>query len=179
MAEIQLIDLSPEISNWKNASCGEEVRGAGITSLEKMQEIANETIVQVNQTVEQVNETERTANDAVNRANNTLNHADEVLRDATQQADNSAGSGVLSRSWAVGGTGSRSGEDTDNSEYYSRQAKTSAGSAKNEADRAAQYSQIVAPSFYFDPAESTLYIKAGVGVDFVTVDSVLYWKITV
>ena len=179
MAEIQLIDLSPEISNWKNASCGEEVRGAGITSLEKMQEIANETIVQVNQTVEQVNETERTANDAVNRANNTLNHADEVLRDATQQADNSAGSAVLSRSWAVGGTGSRSGEDTDNSEYYSRQAKTSAGSAKNEADRAAQYSQIVAPGFYFDPAESTLYIKAGVGVDFVTVDSVLYWKITV
>lgn len=179
MAEIQLIDLSSEINNWKDASCGEEVRGAGITSLEKMQEVTNKTIVQVNQTVEQVNETEQTANDAVNRANNTLNHADEVLRDATQQADNSEGSATLSRSWAVGETGTRSGEDTDNSEYYSRQAKTSAGSAKNEADRAAQYSQIVAPGFYFDPAESTLYIKAGVGVDFVTVDSVLYWKITV
>ena len=179
MAEIKLIDLSSEINDWKEASCGEEGRGAGISSLEKMQKITNETIVQVNQTVVQVNETEKTANDAVSRANNTLNHADEVLRDATHQADNSAGSATLSRSWAIGGTGTREGENANNSEYYSRQAGTYADNAKNDADRAAQYSQIVAPGFYFDPAESTLYIKAGVGVNFTVVDSVLYWKIMV
>lgn len=178
MAEIQLIDLTPEINSWENASCGEEVRGAGITSLEKMQEVANKTIVQVNQTVVQVNETEKTASDAVNRANNTLNHADEVLRDATQQADNSADSATLSRSWAIGGTGTRNGENTNNSEYYSRQAGTYADNAKNDADRAAQYSQIIAPGFYFDVETATLYMKAGVGVDFVVADSVLYWKIT-
>ena len=34
------------------------------------------------------------------------------------------------------------------------------------------------PDLYFDPETSTLYMKAGIGVDFKVVDSILYWKIT-
>lgn len=42
-----------------------------------------------------------------------------------------------SKSWAVGGTGTRSGEDTDNSKYYSRQSSSSANAANTSALNAA------------------------------------------
>lgn len=181
-----MADISKEIRDFREAERGEEVRGSMISLAEKVNKDGEDAIADVAVQVTKINNAITTANKAVTdanaataRANETLNHADEILDNATVQAANSAGSAVTAKSWAVGGTDSRAGEDTDNSEYYSRQAKTSAGSAKNEADRAAQYSQIIAPGFYFDPAESALYIKAGVGVDFVAVDSVLYWKITV
>lgn len=48
---------------------------------------------------------------------------------AAGSASDAAGSAVLSRSWAVGGTGSRPGEDTDNARYW-------AAKAQAEADRA-------------------------------------------
>lgn len=44
---------------------------------------------------------------------------------------------VLSKSWAVGGTNTREGEDVNNSEFWSNQSKAEADRAKNEADRAA------------------------------------------
>ena len=44
---------------------------------------------------------------------------------------------IESKSWAVGGTGTREGEDTNNSQYYSQQSKVEADRAKSEADRAA------------------------------------------
>lgn len=44
---------------------------------------------------------------------------------------------IESKSWAVGGTGSRQGEDIDNSKYYSQQAKLSAeNAAVSEANSA-------------------------------------------
>ena len=42
-----------------------------------------------------------------------------------------------SKSWAVGGTGIRSGEDTDNSKYYSKQSSNSASAANTSALNAA------------------------------------------
>ena len=42
-----------------------------------------------------------------------------------------------SQSWAVGGTGTRDGEDTDNAKSYSEKAKDEADRAKSEADKAA------------------------------------------
>lgn len=58
----------------------------------------------------------------------------------SQQAQNSAGDAatskseaedfaILSESWAIGGTGERSGEDTNNSMYWAGQSQTSANSA--------------------------------------------------
>lgn len=62
-----------------------------------------------------------------------------------------AGSARVSESWAVGGTGIRSGEDTDNARYYAQQAQTSADSiassvstaqsAAEDAESAAQKAQ--------------------------------------
>ena len=41
-----------------------------------------------------------------------------AIQQAPQQAANAAASATLSESWAVGGTGTRIGEDTDNAKYY-------------------------------------------------------------
>lgn len=56
---------------------------------------------------------------------------------------------------------------------------TEANRAQTEADRAAQYSSIVAPGFYVDLDSMSLYMKTGVGVDFIVADgNKLCWKIS-
>lgn len=54
-----------------------------------------------------------------------------------------AASAKEAESYAHGGTGTRPGEDTDNSEYYSQQAKI-------EADKAAAYAGLIIPNFWID-----------------------------
>ena len=46
---------------------------------------------------------------------------------AAQSADDAAASSTASESWAVGGTGTRPGEDTDNAKFYAEQAAQIAG----------------------------------------------------
>ena len=69
----------------------------------------------------------------------------EAARTAKNAAEEAAGSvtqySKTSESWAVGGTGTRTGEDTDNSKYYAEQAgaaSQTAVSASNTATGAAQ-----------------------------------------
>ena len=47
-----------------------------------------------------------------------------AIQQAPQQAANAAASARLSESWAVGGTGTREGENTNNAKYWSEQART-------------------------------------------------------
>lgn len=47
---------------------------------------------------------------------------------AGASAQSAQASGKLSESWAVGGTGTRTGEDTNNARYWSEQAQNAAGS---------------------------------------------------
>lgn len=55
--------------------------------------------------------------------------AEQAARDASGSADNAAGSATLAESYAKGGTGTREGENTDNSLYYKQQAALSAEAA--------------------------------------------------
>ena len=82
----------------------------------------------------------------------TFEDAEGMIEDATEQATAEAISGATSRaetaattatnqataskSYAVGGTSSRSGEDTDNSKYYKEQAASSASSASSSSSSA-------------------------------------------
>ena len=172
---IAKIDLSPERKDWADAEYGEEVRAAGISSLQKTEDVINGTVQQVNQAAEDVKTTTAAANSAVQRANATIDHADDVLEDATAQATASAASAKTSQSWAVGGTGGRQGEDTNNSEYFSRQSETSAEAAKNEADRASMYADFVTPDFILE--NNRLYINNDSTVDFKVYDNKLYIKL--
>lgn len=55
---------------------------------------------------------------------------------AAASESNAAASATKAQSYAVGGTNSRTGEDTDNAKYYSQQAEQSHLAAKNSADTA-------------------------------------------
>lgn len=57
--------------------------------------------------------------DAINAVSENI----EAIKDAPQQAQNAANSATLAQSWAVGGTGTREGEDTDNAKYYAQIAQ--------------------------------------------------------
>ena len=66
-------------------------------------------------------------------ASQTVTQNVTLVLEAKQTAENNA---TLAESYAVGGTGSRAGENTDNAMYYANQAKTAkeaAEAAKNEA----------------------------------------------
>lgn len=61
---------------------------------------------------------------------------EEATSQAQQYATNSANSAKESRSYAKGGTSSRTGEDTDNAMYYKNQAASAANSASSSASTA-------------------------------------------
>lgn len=50
-----------------------------------------------------------------------------IVAQATGQAKVARDNAVLSQSWAVGGTGSRPGENSDNAKYWAKQAEAAAG----------------------------------------------------
>lgn len=56
-------------------------------------------------------------------------------------------------------------------------AAKSSNQAKLDADRAETYARITEPKFYLDETTMQLYMKDGIGVDFVMVDNILYWKV--
>lgn len=147
---VKRIDLSLEIRDWQDAGCGEEVRSAGITSLQKIENVINGTVDEVNQTAVDAQLAVTTANNAVTRANQAIDHADDILVNATVQADSSASSAEDAKSWAVGGTGIRTGEDSDNSRFYSLESKSEADRAKKAADKAEHYAGFIVPDFIID-----------------------------
>ena len=64
------------------------------------------------------------ANNAKTEVTTTANNAKtELTATSTQAKAETNSNAILARSYAVGGTGSRAGEDTDNAKYYSEQAK--------------------------------------------------------
>ena len=69
-------------------------------------------------------------------ATNAAGVATSKAEEAKQNANNAENMADISKSYAVGGTGVRLGEDIDNSKYYSEIAKTEADRAKSEADKA-------------------------------------------
>lgn len=61
---------------------------------------------------------------------------------------------------------------------YAYESLTQANRAESEADRAAMYSGITAPGFYVDLDTMSIYMKTGVGVEFIVTDNnELCWKI--
>lgn len=151
---IPRIDLSAQIKKWLAARKGKEVRGANVEAFEKIQSSVNAAIDGIEQTATDVagaitrgDKAISDANAATARANATVDHADDILNDATAQASASAASAKTSQSWAVGGTGIRSGEDQDNSRYHSLESKTAAERSRQAAEKAETYAGFVIPDF--------------------------------
>ena len=61
--------------------------------------------------------------------------SESYMNNASQSAKSSSDSANMSKSYAVGGTGTREGEDTDNAKYYYQQAKnTDVGQLRQDVD---------------------------------------------
>ncbi len=71
------------------------------------------------------------------------------VSEATEQADKATEQALVSQSYAVGISGIRDGESTDNSKYYSEQAKKYMDAAQTAAG-------LVVPQFYIDFATGCL-----------------------
>jgi hypothetical protein len=135
---------------------------------------------------------------ASQKATNAANSATASANSATASANsaiNSANSATLSESWAIGGTNTRSGEDINNSKYYSQQSASSATASANSAssartsEQAAKvsednakmsetildyYAQFVIPRFTI--ANNRLYISNAAQAEFIVANNRLYIK---
>lgn len=125
------------------------------------------------------------ADAALRQAENAKNHADAAAKSQTaaagssSQAAQSAGAAENyskeSESHSHGGTGTRPGEDTDNSLYYSQLSRLEYERAKEEADRAEKFSGFVKPQFLL--LNNRLYLKRGSTVEFIAANNRMYYKI--
>lgn len=68
-----------------------------------------------------------TANGAAAAASSSAAQAQSSAATAAQSAASVDGVNKTAQSWAVGGTGTRPGEDTDNAKYWAQQAQTAVG----------------------------------------------------
>lgn len=190
------VDINQDIQDWKDARYGRQVRAANVSALTKLQDQTNAAVDYVVEKGEAVDQAAKDVQTVRQEAQGAVDYANDITAEYKQYADDklaatemerqaaetartgSEAAATLAESWAVGGTGTRQGEDGNNSKFWSEKSQESAGQATQEADRAAQYASIVAPGFLVDPESMELYMKAGVGVDFiVTDDAELCWKI--
>jgi len=104
----------------------------------------------------------------------------EAAAGSAAQAAQSAGAAEdfskESESHSHGGTGTRPGEDTDNSLYYSQLSRQEYEKAKEEADRAEKFSGFVKPQFLLE--KTRLYLNRGSRVSFSVANNRLYYKMS-
>ena len=91
----------------------------------------------IDQILEEVKKLAKQAADSAKAAKQSESNAKKSELAAADSATQSNNSSTLSQSWAVGGTGTRPDEDTNNSKYFAGQSNTSAQSATSSKNAAA------------------------------------------
>lgn len=85
------------------------------------------------------------ASNASTSETNAGTYRDQAQTAATNSASSASEAGAkatLSQSWAIGGTGTRTGEDTNNSKYFSQRASTYATSAQGYSNSAMEQADL-------------------------------------
>lgn len=106
---------------------------------------ANSASQSANTAVNKASEAARSANIASTKAEQATqgaNTATQKASEAAESAGNVRNMSEVSQSYAVGGTGTREGEDTDNAKYYNQQASDNADRAEAAADRASAVADV-------------------------------------
>lgn len=127
---VQPIDLQSEIADWQSAVYGEEVRGAAVSALQKIQGTVNDTVTNVNQAAED-------AAQAVEDISGAITQTQENAQAAAGSAEAAAGSA--------------SAAETSKSE-----AATSASNAAASAEAAAESAEKAAQVEGFDGTAATV-----------------------
>lgn len=89
------------------------------------------------------------AGNASTSETNAGTYRDQAQTAATNSASSASEAGAkatLSQSWAIGGTGTRAGEDTNNSKYFAQQSAGSASTAQGWSDSAMEQADAAASS---------------------------------
>lgn len=136
----------------------EDIKDVAV-DVERIETAAANALKSEQNALNSANSASQSANTAVNKASEAAGSANiastkaeqatEGANTATQKASEAAGSAdnvrnmsEVSQSYAVGGTGTREGEDTDNAKYYNQQASDNADRAEAAADRASAVADV-------------------------------------
>lgn len=110
-------------------------------------------------------ESEEAASKSETNASTSEKNAAESERIASEKAGEASDNATLAESWAVGGTGTRQGEDTDNAKHYSEQSgkyldkvETAGNNALGAIDNALKAAK---PEFLTNVENGHLYYKGG------------------
>lgn len=117
----------------------EAAAASALKSEENALNSANSAVQSANTATQKATEAAGSANIASTKAEQATegaNTATQKASEAAESADNVKNMSDVSQSYAVGGTGTREGEDTDNAKYYNQQASDNADRAEEAAERA-------------------------------------------
>ena len=84
--------------------------------------------------------------ESANESAGSAEESKESAEASAGSAKDSAGSAVLSESWAIGGTGTREGEDENNAKYYAGLSSDSAKASSDSADESKKQAENSAES---------------------------------
>lgn len=134
---IERIDLSKEISDWKSAIYGRDVRNANTSALEKIQKIVNGTVDNVNDAADQIDEIKQLADTSAKTAAESAAAAKSSATNAKTSEANAKTSETNAASSAAKAKTSET--NAKNSETNAKTSETnaakSATSAKDALDR--------------------------------------------
>lgn len=126
----------------------ERIEAAAASALESEENAlnsANLAVQSANTATQKAEEAEESANIASTKAEQATegaNTATQKASEAAESAGNVRNMSEVSESYAVGGTGTREGEDTDNAKYYNQQASDNADRAEAAAERASAVADV-------------------------------------
>lgn len=106
---------------------------------------ANLAVQSANTATQKASEAAESANIASTKAEQATegaNTATQKASEAAESAGNVRNMSEVSQSYAVGGTGTREGEDADNAKYYNQQASDNADRAEAAAERASAVADV-------------------------------------
>lgn len=118
---------------------------------------------------------ESNAHDSEIAAGSSESNAHDSEVAAAASASAASDDATLSKSWAVGGTNTRSGEDTNNSGYWAGRSQTSANASANSAELARQYAAFVEPHFIIQ--NNRLYLRDDAVPEFIVSNNRLCIKL--
>lgn len=154
----------------------DDMENAGAEVFEQYDAAFREILAQVQALAEQTEQYKDAVNSIRNDIVNTympqIQAAATHAAAAKNSADSADDSAKLSESWAVGGTGTRVGEDTDNSKHYSKQAADLVEEAKQIIAASSSGALIPIDTRRFEdlPITSTTGYMYNISNDFVTDD---------
>lgn len=125
-----------------------------------------------------INVTETAVNNSEIESTYEINELNRVLTEVNADYQNVV---KAAKSWAVGGTDIRDGEDADNAKYYSRQSSNSASAANTSALNAANSEEIAEEHMHetINYYEKTKNIVIGLETGFIPMGTISFSELTI